>query len=168
MKKNKKWTFWKGVGLMFKILGLIIIVAILAPFGYFAWRAGQPMSMPDYDGRTYYELLTERRQAYAELATEYQASHTNIEVKTGMCFQVEMVVSISNTLPWAGLCAASELVPELKIYGSQSEKLGCGQVGGTLLSFPSMWWLTFEKLLYTDIFSTRPHGPVPYCRITAP
>jgi hypothetical protein len=50
---------------MFKILGFILIVAILAPFGYFAWRAGQPISMPEYDGRTYYELLAERREAYA-------------------------------------------------------------------------------------------------------
>jgi hypothetical protein len=74
MKKNRKWTFWKGVGLMFKILGLIVIVAIMAPFGYFAWHAGQPMSMAEYDGRTFYTLIAERRQAYNDLAVEYQAA----------------------------------------------------------------------------------------------
>jgi predicted negative regulator of RcsB-dependent stress response len=42
---KKKWSFWKGVGLMFKVLGVIVIVALLFPIGYFAWRAGQPMSM---------------------------------------------------------------------------------------------------------------------------
>ncbi len=168
MTKNKKWSFWKGVGLMFKILGLIVIVAILAPFGYIAWRAGQPMSMPEYGGRTYYELLTERRQAYADLATEYQASHPNTDVKVGMCFHSEVAVSLGNTLPWSGLCAASELIPSLRIYGSRSQQLGCGQMGGTWLNLPSTWWRTYEQLLYTDILTTRPHGPVPYCRIPAP
>ena len=52
---------------MFKILGLVVIVALLAPIGYLAWRAGQPMSLSEYGGRTYYELLSERRQAYDEL-----------------------------------------------------------------------------------------------------
>ena len=168
MTKNKKWSFWKGVGLMFKILGLIVIVAILAPFGYFAWRAGQPMSMPEYDGRTYYELLTERRQAYAELAQEYQASHPSAKVKNGMCFQAELVVSLANTLPWAGVCAASEFIPALHFYGPKSQKMGCGQMGGTWMNFPVTWWRTYEKLLYVDILSTAPQGPVPYCRISAP
>ena len=168
MTKNKKWSFWKGVGLMFKILGLILIVAILAPFGYFAWRAGQPMSMPEYGGRTFYELQTERRQAYADLATEYQASHPNTDVKVGMCFQAEVAVSLANTLPWSGLCAASEFIPSLRIYGSRSQQLGCGQMGGTWLNFPSTWWNTFESLLYKDILNTAPHGPVPYCRIPSP
>ena len=74
---------------MFKIIALIVIIVLLAPIGYFAWRAGQPMSLPEYDGRTYYELLTERRQAYADLALEYQADHPDVNVKTKMCFQNE-------------------------------------------------------------------------------
>jgi hypothetical protein len=116
---------------MFKILGFILIVAILAPFGYFARRAGQLISMPEYDGRIYYEFLAERRQAYAELSTEYQASHSNTAVKVGMCFQADVAVSLGNTLLWSGLCAASELIPSLRIYGSRSQLLGCGQKGGT-------------------------------------
>ncbi len=168
MKKNRKWTVWKGVGLMSKILGLIVIVAILASFGYFAWRAGQPMHMPEYGGQTYYELLSNRRQAYADMAAEYQASHPAVNVKAAMCFQAEVAVSLVNTLPWSGLCAASKLIPALRIYGARSKRLGCGQAGGTWLSFPDMWWRTYERLLYIDILLTRPHGPVAYCRIPAP
>jgi hypothetical protein len=168
MKKNKRWSFWKGMGMMFKILGLLVIIALVAPIGFFAWRAGQPMSMPEYNGRTYYELLAERRQAYEDLATEYQASHPNTEVKVGMCFQAEVAVSLVNTLPWAGVCAASEFIPGLSFYGSRSQQLGCGQTGGTWLTFLSTWWRTYEQLLYADILITRPHGPVPYCRIPAP
>ncbi len=168
MKKNKEWSFWRGVGTMFKILGLLVIVALVAPIVYFAWRAGQPMSMPEYDGRTYYELLAERRQAYADLAAEYQTSHPNTEVKVGMCFQAEVAVSLVNTLPWAGLCAASEIFPALRIYGVKSQEMGCGNTGGAWTNFLDTWWHTFETLLYVDIFSTRSQGPVPYCRIPAP
>ena len=104
MKKNKMWSFWKGVGLMFKILGLVVIVALLAPIGYLAWRAGQPMSMPEYGGRSYYELLSERRQAYDDLATGYQTSHPNIDVKFGMCYRSELLM-IAYNMPWAGFCS---------------------------------------------------------------
>jgi len=153
---------------MFKILGLLVIIALLAPIGYFAWRAGQPMSMPEYDGRTYYELLAERRQAYNNLATEYQASHPNVDVKLGMCYQTELAVSLGNTLPWAGVCAASEFIPALRFYGPKSHQMECGQMGGTWMDYPATWWRTYEKLLYVDILSTRSQGPVAYCRIPAP
>ena len=165
---KKKWSFWKSLGLMFKFFGVILIVALLAPIGYFAWRAGQPMSMPEYGGRTYYELLAERRQAYDGLAHSYQVSHPNVEVKNGMCFQTEIVVSLVSTFPWAGICTASEFIPALHFYGPKSQQMGCGQMGGTWLNFPDVWWRTYEQLLYTDILKTRPQGPVQYCRISVP
>jgi len=83
---------------MFKILGLIVIVAILAQFGYFAWSAGQPMHMPEYGGQTYYELLSNRRQVYAHLAAEYQSIHPTVNVKAAICFQAQVAVSLVNTL----------------------------------------------------------------------
>jgi hypothetical protein len=165
---KKKWSIWRGIGLMFKVFGLIVVIALLAPIGYFAWRAGQPMSMPEYKGRTYYELLAERRQAYTELALSYQASHPSVEVKNRMCFQTEITVSLVNTFPWAGICAASEFIPAFHFYGPKSQQMGCGQMGGTWLNFLDIWWRTYEKLLYIDILSTRPQGPVQYCRISAP
>jgi hypothetical protein len=169
MKKNKKWSFWKGVGLMFKILGLIVIVAILAPFGYFAWRAGQPMTMPEYDGRTYYGLLAERRQAYGDLAQDYQASHPSVEAKTDMCFQNEVFMATVYTLPWAGFCTLSEVIPPLQRFiGPRAIHTGCGQQDGTTwLSFFSSWWLSFERMQY-PMYEHRTVGPVAYCRIPAP
>ena len=161
-------TIGKIIGTVGKIIVFMIIVIILAPIFYFAWRAGQPMSMPEYDGRTYYQLLAERRQAYADLATEYKDSHPSVEVKPGMCFQTEIVISLGNNLPWAGICAASEIIPALRFYGPKSQQMGCGQMGGTWANFPGTWWHTYEKLLYVDILSTRPQGLVAYCRIPPP
>jgi hypothetical protein len=167
--KKKKWSFWKGVGLMFKILGLIVVVAMLTPIGFFAWRAGQPMSMPEYGGRTYYELLAERRQAYADLARTYQAGHPSVEVKDGMCFQNEVIMSIGYTLPWAGFCALSDVIPSLKGFiGPKARQSGCGaDENNKWLNILNSWWINFERMQY-PIYDHRTVGPVAYCRIPAP
>ena len=158
----------KGLTTIMKaVLGLLLIL-LVTPIVYFAWRAGQPMRMPVYDRRTYYEMLTERRQTYVELADTYQTSHPGIEVKSEMCFQVEVLVILTNTMPWSGICAISELIPVFRVYGEHSRQLGCGQMGASWADFLSTWWLTFETLLYKDILVTAPQNPVSYCRILAP
>ena len=167
MKTALKIT-WSIISTILKVILLVAVILLLAPVGYILWRAGQPMSMPEYDGRTYYELLAERRQAYTDLATEYQASHPNVDVRFGMCFQTELAVSLGNTLPWAGVCAASEFIPALRFYGPRSRQMGCGQMNGTWKKFPVTWWQTFEQLLYKDLLSTAPQGPVAYCRLPPP
>ena len=158
-------TIGKIIGTVGKIIVFMIIMIILAPIFYFAWRAGQPMSIPEYDGRTYYQLLAERRQAYDDLAMKYQTGHPNVDVKPGMCFQTELAISLGNTFPWAGICAASEVISALRFYGPKSQQMGCGQMGGTWTNLPATWWRTYEKLLFEDILSTRPQGPVAYCRL---
>ena len=152
---------------MLKIIGLLVVVALLAPIGYFAWRAGQPMSMPEYGGRTYYQLLAERRQAYADLATEYQTTSPNVDVKFGMCYRSELLM-IAYNLPWAGFCTMAGIVPWLNSrVGPNASRLGCGQSGGTWLNFIVNWWKMYEHLTY-DLLSHAESGPVPYCRISAP
>jgi hypothetical protein len=159
------------IGKLFKVIGImvtmLILVAILSPVIYFTWRAGQPMGMPEYDGRTYYELLIERRQAYEDLATEYQASHPNVDVKQGMCFSSELLM-IAYNMPWSGFCTSVGIVPELgSLTGPNAARLGCGQGSGSWLNFPSESWSMYEHLTY-DLLNHAEDGPVPYCRIPAP
>jgi hypothetical protein len=162
-----KWSFWKEVGMMFKIIGLRVVVALLAPIGYLAWRAGQPMRMPEYDGRTYYELVEERQQAYDELSRTYQASHPNVDVKFGMCYRSELLV-IAYNMPWAGFCTLAGVVPGLNSrIGPNASRLGCGQNIGSWLKFMGDWWDMYEHLTY-NLLSHAEAGPVPYCRIPAP
>ena len=152
---------------MFKILGLVVIVALLAPIGYLAWRAGQPMSMPEYGGRTYYELLSERRQAYDDLATVYQTSHPKSVVKFGMCYRSELLM-IAYNMPWAGFCSLAGVVPGLKSrLGPNAVRLGCGKNNGSWMNLFGEWWNMYERLTY-DLLSHAESGPVPYCRIQAP
>jgi len=168
MKKALK-TIWIVISTIMKIALLLVVILILMPIGYFAWRAGQPMSMPEYDGRTYYELLAERRQAYDELAAEYQAGHQDVEVKASMCYQNEVIVSVGYTLPWAGFCALSEMLPSLqKSIGPRAQQAGCSQNDDTSwLNILNVWWITFERMQY-PLYEHRMIGPVTYCRIPTP
>lgn len=157
----------KIIGALLKFVALLLVILILAPIVYLAWRAGQPMSMSQYGGRTYYELLSERRQAYDTLATKYQASHPNVNVKFGMCYQSELMM-IAYNAPWAGVCSLAGVIPGLDSrMGPNAKRLGCGQTGGTWLDLPSDWWNMYEHLSY-DLLSHAETGPVPYCRISAP
>ena len=85
-----------------------------------------------------------------------------MEVKNGMCFQVEVLVSLTNTFSWSGVCAFSEVVPNLRIYGKRSRQLDCGQMGSSWTNLPDIWWSTFEVLLYKDILVTALQGPLSY------
>ena len=152
---------------MFKILGLIVIVAILAPFGYFAWRAGQPMSMPEYDGRTFYTLIAERRQAYNDLAVKYQAAHPNKTVRFGTCFFSEVSVEALSILNSAFNILAA-IYPKLKTrIDPRDIQNGYVPENVTWLNFLPNWWHVFEKFVWGTV-EYVPHGPVPYCRIPAP
>jgi len=50
-------TLRKGFTLLFKTILPALLVAVLIPIEYFAWRAGQPMELPEFKGLTYYQFL---------------------------------------------------------------------------------------------------------------
>ena len=154
------------IGGLVKATLIFLVILLVLPFVYFTWRAGQPMSMPEYSGRSYYELLSEREAEYSNLAEKYQASHPTIDVKNRMCFTNETLISVVYTLPWAGYCAFAGMVPSLKEkIGPNALRAGClSHPNSQLLSFPENWWKTYEKMVY-QIYVDRPHDAVPYCRI---
>jgi len=152
---------------MFKFLGLVVIVALLAPIGYFAWRASQPMSMPEYDGRTFYQLLSERRQAYDDLAQIYQASHPSVDVKNGACFFTEMSVELLE-IPISGRYALSAIYPNMqKSIDPRDIRNGYIPSNVTWVNILPSTWKVFEMFVWGTI-EHAPDGPVPYCRILAP
>lgn len=166
MKKFLKAT-WKVLSVIMKITLLVLLILILTPFGYFAWRAGQPMSMPEYDGRTYYELMTERRQAYTELAQGYQASHPNVDVKFGACFSTEVGVELME-LPMSFFYALSAMYPDLQhSIDPRDIQNGYIPIDVTWLNILPSTWKVFEMFVWGTV-DHAPNGPVPYCRISAP
>ena len=107
LKTNGKsqWTFWRILGLgvecVFKGTFLLIAIVILTPPAYFAWRAGQPMELPEFGGKTFYQILAERQQAYAAHEEHWQQTHHGqypLHSKN-MCFITETVFVLGVVKP---------------------------------------------------------------------
>jgi hypothetical protein len=151
-----------------KALCALLLVALLTPFAYFAWRASQPMDRPEFRDLTYYRLLSERQAAYDQLAHSYQASHPNMQVKIGMCFGVEVFVEVVVSWPHSGFYTLAGLFPSLKRYVNPWDlQRGYVPEGVTYGNFLPAWWDTFEKFVW-GLIDHVPHGPVAYCRIATP
>jgi len=95
---KKPNTFWKivgqGVGWVFKILLLLVVIVILTPAVYFAWRAGQPMEQPAFGGKTLYQVFADRRQAYDTLEARYHQAHPQERIVHEMCFWTDVGMNI--------------------------------------------------------------------------
>jgi hypothetical protein len=145
---------------------VLSLILFIIPLVYFDCRAGQPMSIPEYSDRSYYELLVERKIAYDTLAREYQTSHPNKRVQFDMCFFTEVSFLTFDAMPNAGFYALVWVFPELKSYANHQDLIE-GYVPETVnwLGFLSAWWQTFEKFVYGTADHAQ-HGPVPYCRIS--
>jgi hypothetical protein len=155
------------IGGLVKATFVFLVILLILPFVYFAWRAGQPMSMPEYGGRSYYQVLRERQQSYDELSERYQAGHPEVRVKKGMCFATEVAMTFYN-YPWAGLCALGDVIPAIGEHlGPSARAMGCGSRNGSWFSLPLIWWNSFERFTY-ELQAYARSGPVPYCRILAP
>ena len=149
------------------ILG-ILVVMILVPLIYFTWRAGQPMSMPEYSGRSYYELLVGRKNAYESLAREYQVNHPNQRVQFGICFFTEVSVLTFGAIPNAGIYTLAGIYPGLKPFVNHQDFVeGYVPDKANWWNFLPVWWNTFEKFVWGAVNHNQ-QGPVPYCRIKAP
>jgi hypothetical protein len=89
---------WKivrqGIGMVFKNILLLGMIAILTPGLYFYWRASQPMGLPEFGGKTFYQVLEERQQTYAEHEEQWRQTHDG-EYPLGsknMCILLETFV----------------------------------------------------------------------------
>jgi hypothetical protein len=145
-----------------------VALLLFVPLAYLAWRASQPMDMPQFDGLTYYQLLDKRRQDYIDLAKQYQASHPDKDVSYLNCFLPELGVQLIGALPNAGLYALAGVYPDLRKHANpQDLRKGFVPEGVTWLTFLPAWWGTYEKFVWW-MAEHSPHGPVPYCRIAHP
>lgn len=157
-----------GFKLFFKSILVAVVFIMVVPPAYFAGRASQPMTLPQFKGLSYYRLVIERRQAYEKLAQNYQTIHPGHEVNYLTCFLPDTAIQIIGALPMAGFYALAGAWPELKEYVNPAD-LHKGLVPNhvTWLEFLPAWWKTFEKMVWGMITHTR-HGPVAYCRISPP
>lgn len=147
-----------------KIILIILLVTVVVPVGYLAWRAGQPMELPQFNGLTYYEYLNWRKNALHQMAVDYQAAHPNAKMGGGLdlCFQTETGMTLLG-LPMTGFYTLVGVFPGLEKYVPPRDRKYIPQ-DITILNFLPSWWKTYESVvLYMD--ETSIHTSVVYCRL---
>ncbi|MGD0879165.1 MAG: hypothetical protein ABSA01_13605 [Anaerolineales bacterium] len=152
-----------------KLLGNIVLIIALAtivvPVGYLAWRADQPMDLPQFKGLTYYQYLNWRESSYHKLAIEYRAAYPNAKMGEGWdaCFDVDTAGDLGLKLPLAGFYTLVGAFPNLGKYVTPPDRQYIPK-HVTLLTFLPDWWLIYEAFVW-DSAQHAPYGPVVYCRL---
>ena len=157
-------TICKGIALLFKTILLALLIAVLTPILYFAWRAGQPMELPEFKGLTYYQFIEWRSIAHNELEVKYQASHPEVEVKMGVCDNTDRVITFSVTVEqslwytfWSWRDDRNRLAMLEANYPVTNEPV-------TWSNFMSSWWTSYEKLIWS-LAEYTPHTSLAECRL---
>jgi hypothetical protein len=155
---------------VFNIVGNILLIIVLAtvvvPVGYLAWRAGQPMGLPQFNSLTYYKYLDWRKSTLHQMAVDYQVAHPNAKMGGGldMCYRVD-ATSLLLGLPMTGFYTLAGAFPNLEKYVPPRDRLYVPQ-DVPLLAFLPDWWNTYEQYVWY-MASTTVYGPIPYCRLAA-
>jgi hypothetical protein len=151
----------KAIQFVFKTIAAVTLAAIILPIGFFAWRAGQPMESPQFNGLTFYQYATWRIESYKTNAAQYQAMHPEVVVKVNACY-------VSN-LPFVIFAPMSEFYtlagkfPALRRFISPRDYKYI-PVDVTWATLPSAWWTTYETAISTTIRGDR-SSPAVYCRL---
>jgi hypothetical protein len=61
-----------------KLITLAILMAIITPVLYFAWRMGKPLSQPEFNGLTYYQFVNWRVME----CEKHQSLHPNVDCRS--------------------------------------------------------------------------------------
>ena len=153
---------WNIVG---KIILIILLVTIVVPVGYLAWRAGQPMELPQFNGLTYYEYLNWRKNTLHQMAVDYQAAHPNAKMGGGLdlCFQHRDWDDIFR-LADDGFYTLAGAFPGLEKYVPPRDRQYIPQERNTL-DFPAFLVENLREVSFGMLTETSIHTSVVYCRL---
>jgi hypothetical protein len=158
-------TIRKGFALLFKTILITLLVAMLTPILYFAWRMGKPLPQPEFKGLSYYQYFEWRKMATEDAISKYMASHPNYEY-TGIGDQMTTCYSGDLIGAYLLLPPQSFSYTLAALNGVLPYELHPLPTGVTLLNFMPKWWDTFEYLLWYNQIHLDSFGSfVAICRI---
>lgn len=167
---------------LYKIFGIALIVAIIAPIPYFAWRMDQPLRYKDFNGLNYYQ--------YQDwISMEYKINSDSNKFAKGQCqyggnvFTKALSITLLPTQsffyalggllgnkpdPAHGLDAITDDYYVNADYGTVNGWHSNVTVDTTIWNFLPKWWNAYEFLFWfgdgPQSISTRPcpiRTPVP-------
>ncbi len=155
----------KGLALLFKTILAALLVAVVVPILYFAWRMSKPLPQPEFKGLSYYQFMGWRKMATEDVIAKYMVSHPNFKYN-GVG---EPITACYSGVAFGGYIflptqAFSYTVASLA--GVMPDELHALPNNVTLLNFLPKWWDTFEYLFwYNEIHLDSFNNPIAYCRI---
>lgn len=160
VKVKKPNYFWKTIGQsagwIFNILLLLVVIAILISGVYFVWRAGRPMELPAFGGKTLYQVFAARRQAYDALEARYHEAHPRAKITHEMCYWTDVIFNIPASLPIGYFTLRAYLDSKMNLGGVVPRSIG---------DILPAWWSNYEMVLLSQYNHMR---PVTYCNISPP
>ena len=158
-------TIRTGLSLLFKTILLALLVAVLIPTLYFAWRMGEPLPQPEFKGLSYYQFFEWRKIAHEDAIAKYMDSHPDYEytgIGTPMtaCYSSRLyITSFVGTFQAFSFTLAA-------LAGRMPDKLHTLPTEVTLFNFVPKWWDTFEYLFWYNHIRLDSFGSfVVMCRI---
>jgi hypothetical protein len=145
----------RGIGRVFNIVLLLVMIASLMPGLYFSWRVNQPMELPEFGSKTFYQVLEERQQTYAEHEEQWRLTHDG-EYPLGsknMCFLLETFVVLYEK-PLMDFA----LIMHIHSPGNPYYALPEGVHFNGIKDLLSAAWTMFE-MSTLSLYQHIPHGP---------
>lgn len=150
----------------FRIIVVLLFITNIFPFAYFTYRASQPMTMPEFKGLTWIQLMEWRYWEYARLEMEQMASHPeSVKIfgkqayqRTNLCFVVDASLA-------AFVIPAQSII--YTAVGLRGVKPDAGHVVPTQVTYTNLtkkWWSTIEHIQWYNAKISQ-NTPVIYCRI---
>ena len=158
-------TIRKGFALLFRTTLLALLIAVLTPTLYFAWRMGKPLPQPEFKGLTYYQYFAWRKMATEDSIAKYMASHPDYKysgIGTPMtaCYSAHVFGAYLLLPPQSFSYTLAALA------GKAPDELHPLPTDVTIENFMPKWWDTFEYLLWYNQVHLDSFGSlVAMCRI---
>ncbi len=157
-------TIHKGFALLFKLTLLVLLVTVLTPILYFAWRAGQPMELAEFKGLTYYQYLEWRSIAHNDLEVKYKTLHAEAKVKMGLCEDSDRLITFTVGVEQSMWYTFLSLHDDRNRLAMLEANYPANNKPVIWSNFMSSWWQSYEKLILS-LAEYKPHTSVAYCRI---
>lgn len=149
-----------------KLILILLIAVIVIPIAYMAWRAGQPMDLPQFKGLTFYQYMSWRKESLHQMAVTYHAVNPHAQMGGGldMCYNVDLVANLVTWMPMSGFYTLAGAFPGLVKYVTPDGRPFIPK-NVILASFLQTWWLTFEKITWYEAVLDPQTEFVEYCRL---
>jgi hypothetical protein len=148
MKKILK-TIGRGISLLFKLGCLTVLLAVLIPVLYFAWRINQPMDLPEFNGLTYVQFAQWRKMVRNEMSEAEQKKHPErvYDTKSG-CLKTDLGIDATMVIPSVAVLYIAQTYPE-NTKSWEPDALAAIPAGRTTLFnfLPHLWSVEERKIL---------------------